>query len=131
MKLINFLLLFICVMNLTHCVFSRRSRTASTFRGGSIPKSTLNKVRSFNRNIYNHVPPNANYNQVRKAMNNYGLSGSQVHVGHITPNRRGTNRYNGREDRARNLMAQPASDNIRLGHRKVSKSEMKYYGRTK
>jgi hypothetical protein len=128
-KLINLFSLLICIYNFTPCSSFPRNRYANTFRGGSISQNQLNKIRSFNQNIYNYVSPDENYNQVRKAMNQYGLTGTQVHVGHIIPNQKGTSRYNGPEDRARNLMAQPASDNIRLGNKKVSKTEMKYYGR--
>ena len=129
MKLIDLLSLLICIYNFTPCTSYPRKGYVKTYRGNSISQSQLNQIRSFNRNIYNYVSPDANYKQVRKAMNNYGLLGSQVHVGHIIPNQKGTSRYNGPEDLARNLMAQPASDNIRLGNKKVSKTEMKYYGR--
>ena len=126
MKFVTVASLLICI---TFCYSLPRGRSTRAYGGGSISHSQLNNIRSFNKNIYNYVDQNANYRQVRQAMNEYGLKGSHVHVGHIIPNKPGTGRYNGPEDRARNLMAQPASDNILLGHNRVSRAEMKYYGR--
>ena len=102
---------------------------SKTFRGKLISTDLLNKIKQFNANMNNLVPPNANYNQVRQEMNRFGLPGSKVHVGHIYPNQKGTSRYNGPEDRAINLMAHPSSDNIALGHRPVLEKELKYYKR--
>ena len=75
-------------------------------------------------------------NSVKKRLNKVFLDNKIFHINNnhspCFNNNKGdnmTSRYNGPEDRAINLMAQPTSDNIRLGHNRVLSAEMKYYGK--
>ena len=61
-----------------------------------------------------------------------GLPGKDWHVGHIEPNVKGTPRMGpgaGPEEVGSNLLAQPAQDNRKLGHRKATKDQLEWMGR--
>ena len=95
-----------------------------TFTGQPLACDELELARRFNRE---EMPTllGASYADVRRAMTEYGLYGSAWHVGHACPdpNKR---RTNDDEDRGHNLLAQHATDNMKLGHVLVSCAETKF-----
>ena len=95
-----------------------------TFTGQPLACDELELARRFNRE---EMPTllGASYADVRRAMTEYGLYGSSWHVGHARPdpNKR---RTNDDEDRGHNLLAQHATDNMKLGHVLISCAESKF-----
>ena len=95
-----------------------------TFTGQPLACDELELARRFNREEMPTLQ-SASYADVRRAMTEYGLYGSSWHVGHARPdpNKR---RTNDDEDRGHNLLAQHATDNMKLGHVQISCAESKF-----
>ena len=103
---------------------THHSGACFTFTGQPLACDELELARRFNRE---EMPTllGASYADVRRAMTEYGLYGSSWHVGHARPdpNKR---RTNDDEDRGHNLLAQHATDNMKLGHVLISCAESKF-----
>ena len=103
---------------------TRDSRACFTFSGQPLACDELNLARRFNREVM-PLMLSASYADVRRAMTDYGLYGSAWHVGHARPDP-SKRRTSDAEDRGHNLLAQHATDNVKLGHRLLSCAEAKF-----
>ena len=103
------------------------------FRGGYVACNELQQARALNQQLaIDPLAAQTNYRGVRQLLNAHGLRGADWHVGHRSPNERGTPRTGagaGPEDMGWNLMAQSASDNRRLGRWPVTLEEQAFYHR--
>lgn len=112
--------------------FASEAKVSATFTGASVPTSELAKVFAWNVRASRGEFDSLSYAKYRREMTKFGLPGKRWHVGHITPNVKGTSRSGrgaGPEDFGHNLFAQSAVDNRKLGHQTVSMAELTYMGR--
>ena len=102
---------------------------ALNWHGREIDAKQAALAREWNEKAATGFYDELTYRKYRKQMNEFGLPGSDWHVGHIAPNEPGSGRGGGPEDLSWNLMALDRYDNIRISDDEVSQEVLDFWHR--